>query len=1053
MWVNLHAHSEGSLMDGLGSPSQRAEKAKELKQTALSISDHGNLIMVPRHIDACNKEGIKSIVGMEAYFKPDRMVKDQRWKGKKFHLLLLAKNEDGWKNLVRLSTEAQLSEGHYKNLVDYELLKKYSDQIICSSACIGGYLPSLIQHAMTGKAEWHEVDECIERHMNLFGDDYFLEIMHHDTPIQKQINTKLANYSIKYGIPLVATADSHYPYPEWKDTQDAVFLAARKGDYATRELKKAEGGEDVYDLREVDLWMPSEEEVVEGYALNHTSLTKQTVLDAIEQSQKIADSVEPFEIDKSIKIPKGAPSKKESEKILEDWSREGIKRIGKDGDEEYEQRLSRELNTLSEMGVADYFVIVGKMVRWARSEGIRISSGRGSAAGSLICYLIKITTIDPIKHNLLFERFLNENRKGLPDIDLDFEHERRDEVKKWLAKQYGADHVSDIVSLQTYGAKSALKEMARVYNIPFAEINTVTKVIPEAKDVGGAANIPPLDMLRKQYGVLDKFANQNPDVWKHAIRIESHTKGLSTHAAGVVVTDKPIIEYMPLMQGKSGIVTGWSDTAEFPVISDYGFLKIDILGLDGLTKQGNTVRLISEKWGKEIDLDLLPVAQDPTAIEEDVMRLFQRGHTLGIFQFGGSRGITSFLRHVKPDRFEDLIAANALYRPGPLEGGDAFKYGDLKQGKVPIEFWHESVKPFLATTYGIMCYQEQLQQIAQALGKFSPSASDDMRKATSKLYRMGKLEAREFMSKYKEQWMKGCNQNGLSDKEAEHIWERMIAFGAYSFNRSHSASYALFAYQDAWLKYHYPHEFYASLLTYDKNPENIIREAKLLDVTVGLPDINLSDRKFTITNDLITFGLERIKYIGPAAVEEILKKRPFDSFEDFCQRVNKGACGKRVQEYLVMSGSFDSLGERDHISTEEKREMEKEALDIALSGTVDTNEYSHIIDPRINSQDEFERMREGSGITIGGELSSVKHHIIKNGKNKGKKMAFVNVSYKDNSWDCTLFMNTYEKYHSLLKEGNVIMLRGRKGERDEIIANSLITIEALKQALEQDAGV
>jgi DNA polymerase-3 subunit alpha len=1056
LFVNLHAHSEGSLLDGAGTPSQRAAQAVELGQNALSISDHGNIIMAPQHIKECKARDIKPIVGMEAYFKPDRKAKDRWYKltdadgtdryTYQFHLLLTAINQQGFNNLIKISSEAQLT-GHMRNKpsLDYELLEKYNAGLICSSACISGILPYHIAHGND-----HEARNVIEKYLDIFGDRYRLEIMPHAVPAQKVVNIALANYSIEYGIPLLATADSHYPYKDWTDTQD-VLLMISTGQSLSKREKQREAGEDVYEMGNVPLHMFSEDEMYEYFAENHPTLTQNTVKESIEESQKISDLVEEYDIDRTNKLPKVKTGKKSSLDTLKSWCAEGMKRIGKENDKEYVDRLWHELEVLEEMGVVDYFVLVGKMTRWAREQGIRISSGRGSAAGSLVCYLIRITTIDPIAHELLFERFLNPNRKGLPDIDLDFEPSRIPEVKDWLVREYGEDKVCDISAFGTYHPKGALKDVARVMDVPFPEINTVTKVIPEAGDVGGAGNVPPLATLRDQYSVIDKFAEKYPEVWKHALRLEGQTKQLGKHAAGVIVTDKPITDYMPLLKGKESTVTAWSARASADTISEMNILKIDILSLDSLDKQGEIIRIIEDQYGDKINVDDLPVASDPEAIEPEVMDMFTLGNTLGVFQYGGSRGITNFLRHTKPDRFEDLIAVNALYRPGPLEGGDAFKYGDLKNGKAPINYWHESVKPILEKTYGIMAYQEQMQQIAIALGNFNAADADDMRKATSKIYRMGRAEAQAFLSDYKEQWDKGCKENGLSQSEADHIWERMLSFGSYSFNRSHAASYSLFGYQDAWLKYHYPQAAYAALLTqHPDKADEIIREAKNQDVDILPPDVNKSEADFTVTDEGLRYGLRAIKYVGDVAIANIIKNRPYSSIKDVEERTAKNKVNKRVIEYLYYSGAFDSLGARSEMSDSEKRKEEIDSIHVALSGTPDIKKLYPIYDERINTESEFDRMTEGMGITFGGEIASVKEVKIKSGKNKGKPMAFVSVLYKDNKYEATFFSQQFKKYSDILYPGNLIISHGRKSDRDSILVDSCTSMAKLVDALGEE---
>ncbi len=1016
----------------MGTPYKRAEVAKELKQDQLGISDHGNLIGAPIHIKACNQHGIKPVVGVEAYFKPDRHKKDNDNK-KSWHLLLIAQNQQGWNNLIKITSESHTSGFYYKPCVDWELLRKYGEGIICSSACISGYLPWLIQQNESTK-----MHDCIEQHLDIFGDRYRLEIMPHDLPAQKLVNNQLAKLSLDYDIPLLATNDSHMPYKTWSDTQDVVLMIATGQSLSQRKAKK-EAGEDVYQLTDVKtLHMMDEAEMAMSFSKYHPELTKNTVLDAIEESAKLSETIEPIEIDRSNKFPK--PKKDvDSYQILLDWCEEGMKRIGKVGDPVYEERLAHELKTFKDMEVVEYFILVGSLVRWAREEKIRVSSGRGSAAGSLVCYLIKITSIDPIGHNLLFERFMNPDRKGMPDIDIDFQDDRRDEVKKKAAEIYGEDRVADILALGTYGPKGALKDVSRVLDVSYVEINAVTKLIPDPP------NVPTLETLRRTNNAIGDFAKKYPEVWKHAIRIEGQSHQLSKHAAGVVICDKPITDYMPLIQGKSGIVTSWSDRADEPVISEFGFPKIDFLSIDGLTKQGNTINLIEEMTGEHIDLDELGVTKDPNDIDPEVFKLFRRGLTLGIWQFGGSRGIANFMRKLKPDRFQDLSAANALYRPGPLDGGDAFKYAERKRGEAPVEYWHPSVEPFLEETYGIMCYQEQLMEIVKALGNFTPGEADDMRKACSKLYRVSTAEAQNFMKQYADKWFEGTKEHGIDQPTAQHIWDLILAFGGYSFNKSHASSYSLLSYQDAWLKTYYTLPFYASLLSRGKqSTEEVVREAGMFGVEVMPPDINRSDAEFTIEDNQLLYGLLRVKFIGDLAMGEILKHRPFKGPQDLYDKCDNHKITMRSVNYLVSAGAFDFMGIRDDVSVEEKREQEKEALGVSISGAGDSLQYSEIIEPRINSEDEFENMNHGDSITVGGEVISVNRITTKT----GKPMAFATISYKENSWECTIFPEPFKKYDQLIGVGKSVMVRGTKDDRGSVTVQKIASVEELAKALE-----
>ena len=802
MFVNIHSHSDFSLLDGAGTADMRAKVAKELGQESLALTDHGTLSGIPHHIRACNREGIKPIVGIEAYFTPDATLRGNEVR-KNYHLILLAKNQEGFRNLIKLSTKAY-SDGFYgKPRMDYEMLKEHSAGIMASTACISGYLATMIQ-----KNDTKGVHETIERHLEIFGEDnYRLEIMPHDIPAQRLVNQSLSNLSLEYNIPLLATIDSHIPYEDWLMTQDVILMIATGQTRASRKAKK-EAGEDVYGMAEdIDtLHFMSEKETLDSFKRYHPDISELTVSRAIQETADWTQQIEEIQLDNSNKMPRLNKYKESSKEIVAKRCKEGMERIGKAGDSEYEDRLAFELEIMEKLEVFDYMLLVADLVKEARKKGIRISSGRGSAAGSLVSYLIGIITIDPIGHGLLFERFLNPDRKGLPDIDLDFQDNRRDEVKQIAIDEYGEDKVGNIGAFGTYLPKGSIKDVSKVLDIPFKEVNDLTKVIP------GPPNTPTMEDIEK-IEEFQEYFEKYPEVLEHCKRIEGQVRNLSQHAAGVIICDKPITDFMPMVRAKEekGLVSAWSDKADYPVVSDMGFLKIDILSIDGLTKQATALESIEKETSEKIDLDKLAVAVNPEEVDQKVMEIFRKGLTVGVWQFSAS-GITQFLKKVKPDRFEDLVAVNALYRPGPLEGGDANLYAERKNGKEPIEYWHPAVEPFLKETYGIMCYQEQMMQIVQELGGFSKGEADYFRKACSKLYRVSKTAARKAMADYKPKWDQGCEQKGLSLKESDDIWDRILAFGSYSFNKSHSASYALLAYQDAYLKTYYPKHFYSALL-------------------------------------------------------------------------------------------------------------------------------------------------------------------------------------------------------------------------------------------------
>jgi DNA polymerase III subunit alpha len=1039
-YCNLHSHSDGSLLDGAVTPLQRAKKAAELGQTSLSISDHGTLMNIPDHLHACREFDIRPHVGMEAYFKPDRLLKDDQNK-KSFHLLLTAQNQHGWHNLIKLSSESYKSGFYYKPCIDYELLKKYSEGIIACSGCISGYVPRLILNG----ASQSEINEAIEKHLEIFGDNYYFEIMPHDINEQRIVNQHFSKLALDYNIPVVATNDSHYENNEDSKTQDILLMIATNQTIDKRKAAK-EAGEEVYSFGDKDtLHMMSEDELLDTFKKYHPDLTTSFVKEAILNTGKISSNIEDIKLDDSLKIPKIYDDPNKSKSVLEEWCNEGLKRIGKENDQVYIDKLNYELSVVYDMELQDYFVMAADIVRWARDKEIRISSGRGSAAASVICYLTKITMIDPIAHKFKFERFLNKNRKGMPDIDLDFDPERIEEVVEYINDRYGKDYVCAISAVGTYKPKSSIKDVARVLSIPFNEVNAVTQFIPDPP------NTPDLHTLYKDYDEVAEFLDKYPEVKRHAFAIEGMKKQLSKHAAGIVISDKPITDYMPIMRGKTGYVTAWSDTAGAEWITGLGCMKLDILSINGLTKQGRTIDSIYRRTGEKIDLDSLSIATDPNSADEKVLDVFRSGMTLGIWQFG-SKGASRFIKDISPDSFIDIVAANALYRPGGTQGGDAFDYAPIKNGKRPASYWHPSVKPFLQNTHGIVAFQEQLMDIAEELGGFTPTEADELRKVISKLYRMGPVAARKEMDKYEPQWIKGCKEHGLSEDEALHIWERYQAFGGYGFNFIHASSYGFTSYQDAYLKAYYPMDFYSSELSFESDVDKVIREAKFSNIYVKPPDINNSDAEFKIDEDKILYGLRSVKYVGDKAIKAIAAYRPYSSIEDFRQRVPRNDANKRVLEHLISAGAFDNLGGRENLSKDEKRKLEKESIGVELTGSEESVKYSDILDARVKSEDQIENSTPGEGLTIGGEVTEVKEIQIKNGKYKGKPMAFVNLEYKMDSYNCIFFTDKYYKYKNLISPGNILIARGRKSDRGGIIIDTAAKLEDLAKALEKQNG-
>jgi DNA polymerase-3 subunit alpha len=798
-----------------------AERTAELGQSALAITDHGTLSGVLYHVQACEAVGVKPIVGMEAYFRPD-VEADREAKAQYdyTHLVLLAKNYEGFNNLMQLSTWAW-QEGFYSRpAVQWDILRKHSAGLIASSSCVNGYLPRRITEGDDDAAMTY-----IRAMLDIFGEDFYLEIQPHDFDKQKIVNAWLCDSANDYGVPIVAAADAHYPHKGWHTTQQVMLMM-----------------KNIHQDRNPTEWLMSEEELHTLMATTHPLLDPGVVAEAVRNSKVIADRCEHYQIDKSPKIPKATKSTLEAERILREWCTEGLERIGKSDDPEYQARVETEFKTLRKLKVMDYFVIVGDMVRWAKSEGIRVGPGRGSAAGCLINYLIGITAVDPIGYGLLFERFMNDYRTELPDIDIDFQDDRRDEVKQYLRERWGEDYVVDIAAFQSFSHKSSIKDVGRALEIPFPELEGATKTIPDVGLFGVT-----LEDLEQQEPRIAKLFEDHPILKLHATRLFGQIKGLSRHAAAVIVTNRPASEVIPMMRDqKENMVTQWSERADAQLISPYGFLKIDCLSSSGLTIQDHAVKLVKKRRGIEYDFEDIhqfPVNESPDFAEEDIVSAFADGALLGIFQFGASHGIKALLREIKPTSLEHIIAANALYRPGTLSNGMADEYARRKNGK-SWDLAHPSLEPFLAYTYGIMVFQEQVMQMYQALGKdVLPAESAIFLKVVGKGIARD-LHGREKVQKYYDKFAAGCEEKGIPKRAYDEIWDQILQMTTYAFNKSHSTGYALQAYQDMFLKQRATLEEYSALLTVEskdaKKIPGIIRESKLFGISIKPPDVNSS---------------------------------------------------------------------------------------------------------------------------------------------------------------------------------------------------------------------
>jgi DNA polymerase-3 subunit alpha len=1030
-FVHLHRHSEFSLLDGVGTADVYAKRAAELGQSALSITDHGSLAGTLYHVEACEEVGIKPILGMEGYFRQDiAFDRENKLNRDFFHLILLAKNEEGWRNLMRLSSISFKEENFYqKPCLDWRILRQYSEGLIASTTCASGIIPQAIIHN----------DEESAKHLlrvfrDIFGDDFYLEIQPHDFDEQRQINLTLCNWFSELGVPIVAAGDVHFPYEDWSDTQKL--------------LPQIKTGADIDVSAPKTCWLTTREEINVQFNEFHNHIPKEFIEQALANSVEISERIEHFKIDKSPKIPKATESLEDAERILREWCEEGLERIGKSGNQVYLDRLEEEFSVLKKLKVLDYFVIVGDMVRWAKNQGIRVGPGRGSAAGCLINYLVRITAIDPIGYGLLFERFMNEYRTEIPDIDIDFQDDRRDEVKDYLRQKWGDDYVVDIAAFQSFGLKAAIKDVARVLGVPYEKANRATKAIPDKTWGLG------IEDLEEQLPEIKELFNEYPDLRRHAVRLQGQIKGLSRHAAAVVVTDRPAQDVIPMMQAKDGaMVTQWSERANGQLIAPYGFLKIDCLATDALTVQDKTVKLIKERYGIDIDFEDIkqfPVNESPDYAEADVVEAFADGANIGVFQFGTSAGIKGFLKEIRPTHLEHIIAANAMYRPGPMAFlGD---YAARKNGSRWTSF-HESVAPYMDYTFGILVFQEQVMQLYNALAKDATGAdSATFLKVVAKGIARD-LEGKQRLQKYYDKFAVGCEEKGIPKTAYDKVWDQILQMSTYAFNKSHSTGYAVQAYQDKWLKvnWHYPLEFYASLLTTEsdnaKKVPPILKEAKIFGIRILPPDINISGSDFTIHDNNIRFGLLGVKGVGQSAIETISRERSdnglFESYEDFCKRVPKAKVKKNVKRNLVDAGAFDALGGREDwviddegnvvvgkYSEKQRGTLETQILGYALSRKSDIDLYSKIIKDRTIPFFELEDREDGE-VMLGGEIVKLKEIETK----KGDKMAFVDLAFETDDYSLTFFPRDYMRFSHILSEGNAILVIGDwdKGRQSTVV--------------------
>jgi len=872
-FVHLHNHTDFSLLDGAASIPRLIKKAKDLGMESLAITDHGNMFGALEFYKECIKNGIKPILGNEFYVAPSSMkLKSGTEDGNKYHhLILLAKDSIGYNNLIKLTSISYIEGFYYKPRIDLETLKQYSGNLVCLSACISGLIPSLI----FDKKEEEALKTALEYNA-LFGQgNFYLELQNHGIPKQKIANEALCKISEKTGIPVVATNDIHYVNKEDAEAHEVLLCIGTQ-------KKLSDANRIIFETKEY--YLKSSEEMKEIF---------KAVPEAIENTKKIADicNIElklPGPLLPDFEIPQEFDS---PDDYLRYITQQGVEKRYEKITPEIQERVDYELQEIISMGFTGYFLIVWDFIRYALENGVPVGPGRGSGAGSVVAYALFITNIDPFKYGLIFERFLNPERISMPDFDIDFCFEKRQEVIDYVTRKYGSERVGQIITFGTLKAKAVLKDVARVLDIPYEEANTITKLVPsDAKNLDNA--IEKEEDLKK---IIDRGG-----IYQKLVDISRTLEGLnrhqSLHAAGIVIGKEELTNYVPLYKDtKTGAV---STQFTMEQLEECGLVKMDFLGLKTLTLIKNTEDLIRKK-GINFNIEEIP------EFDEKTFRMLGEGKSACIFQFE-SQGMRKILKDAKPGKIEDLIALNALYRPGPMQYIPQFI--DSKNGKIKIKYPHPSLEDVLKPTYGVIVYQEQVMQVARIIAGFSFGKADILRRAMSK-----KDVAK--MEKMKSEFIEGAQKNGYTEKLADDIFEMLLPFAGYGFNKSHAAAYSVLAYQTAYLKANYPAEFMSANLTNEINDTDklseYIAEARNMGLEILPPDINFSEKNFTAKDKKIIYGLIGIKNVGSAAVEEILRERKenglYKSFTDFIDRNDLHVINKKVLETIIKSGLFNNI--------------------------------------------------------------------------------------------------------------------------------------------------
>ena len=878
-FVHLHTHTEFSLLDGAARIDELVARAKELGFKAAAITDHGFMYGVYRFQKACQKAGIKPILGCEVYVAPNSRLQKDSKQGKNHHLILLVKDATGYKNLIKMVSLGSIEGFYHRPRIDWELLEQHHEGLVCLSSCMGGEVPALLR-----QDRYADALEAARRYQGLFKDDYYLEVQNHGLPEQLAIIPDMEKISAELGITIVATNDSHYVYKGEEVLQDTLMCISQ-GKFLADEKR--------FKFHSAEMYYKSPEEMQQVFPNNPEYL---------QATLEIASKVD-FTLKEQKHLPKfEVPAGHSEFSYLEEQVWQGVRRLyGEHYSAEVKERTEHELAVIKETGFAGYFLIVSDFIRWAKQQKIAVGPGRGSAAGSIVSYALDITTLDPLKHGLLFERFLNKDRISMPDIDIDFCIRRRGEVIDYVREKYGQECVSQIVTFGTMAARGVVRDVGRVMQIPLPEVDKVAKMIPQTlKMTLGKALAENPDLAN-----LDKTRPEIHTLLERSLKLEGFARHAGTHAAGVLISDTPLIETIPLrLIDKEGAIVSQFTMTDLEAL---GLLKMDFLGLRNLTMMNDCLEMIAKNHGIEIDLEQLEFT------DQEAYKIYNSGETSGVFQCE-SKGMRSMIKQIKPTCFEDIVAILALYRPGPIQSGMVDQFINRKHGREEISYEFAELEGCLKDTYGLIVYQEQVMQIASLIGGFTLNQADELRKA------MGKKKM-EVMDKMREQFVAGGVAKGFNPKKVDDLYTLCKKFGEYGFNKSHSAAYAVISYRTAWLKAHYPLEFMAALLSsVADNTDKVIdyiNECERMGIEVLPPDINESTASFTPVKGAIRFGLSAIKNVGEAAVNMVVEEREaegaFGSFIDLCRRVDLKSLNKKSIESLAKCGALDSFGRRQAI--------------------------------------------------------------------------------------------------------------------------------------------